>query len=173
MALVSCVFAASCGGAGAEGTGAVTSAQAAGSDAPDFSARDTDGATFRLSDHLGKEVILMDFWATWCTPCMDEMPHLESLYEADKAKGLLVVGVSIDGPETIADVPSFAKRHDMNFPVILDEDSRIVSLYNPKRSAPLSVLIDRKGHIVKVRESYNPGDEKFIQEDVEKALAAQ
>ena len=164
---------ASCGVEGAAGSGATTAAdtKAAGSMATDFAVRDTDGRTFRLSDHLGKEVILLDFWATWCEPCLSEMPHLESIYEENKAKGFLIVALAMDGPETVADVPMFAKRHNMTFPVVLDEDSHVVSIYNPKRSAPLSVLIDRKGRIVRVRESYNSGDENLVASDVAQALA--
>ena len=146
--------------------------QSPGNAATDFAVRDTDGKTFRLSDHLGKEVILLDFWATWCEPCLSEMPHLEKMYEENKAKGFLIVAISMDGPETVADVPSFAQRHDMTFPVVLDEDSHVVSVYNPKRSAPLSVLIDRTGHVIRVRESYNPGDENLVRADVAQALVA-
>lgn len=152
----------------AQGNGAA----AAGGVAQDFAVRDTQGTTFRLSDHLGKDVILLDFWATWCEPCLAEMPHLEEIYEANRAKGFLVVGISMDGPETVADVPSFAKRHNMTFPVVLDEDSHVVSIYNPKRSAPLSVLIDRHGRIARVRESYNSGDENYVAADVIAALAS-
>jgi peroxiredoxin len=142
-----------------------------GSMATDFAARDTEGKTFRLSDHLGKEAILLDFWATWCEPCLAEMPHLEELYEQNKGKGFLVAAVSMDGPETIADVPMFAKRHNMTFPVILDEDSHVISIYNPKRSAPLSVIIDRKGRVFRLREAYNSGDEKYVAADVAEVLA--
>jgi peroxiredoxin len=141
-----------------------------GGTATDFALRDTTGSTFRLSDHLGKEVILLDFWATWCEPCMAEMPHLEDLYEKEKAHGFLVVGISMDGPETVADVPSFARRHGMTFPVVMDEDSHVVSIFNPKRAAPLSVLIDRQGKIMRVRESYNSGDENLVAADVMQAL---
>jgi len=139
--------------------------------ATDFAARDVDGRTFRLSDHLGKEVVLLDFWATWCEPCLAEMPHLEALYEAHKAEGFRVVAIAMDGPETVADVPSFAKRHALTFPVVLDEDSHVVSIYNPKHAAPLSVLINRTGAVVRVRESYNPGDEELVAKDVAQALA--
>jgi peroxiredoxin len=135
-----------------------------------FTLKDMNGKNVKLSDFKGK-VILLDFWATWCEPCMAEMPHLEALYEANKAKGFVVVGLAMDGPETVADVPSFAKRHNMTFPIVLDEDSHVVSIYNPKRAAPLSVLIDRQGRIVRVRESYNSGDENLIAADVAQALA--
>jgi peroxiredoxin len=148
----------------------VKSAGDVGSAAQDFNARDTNGNTFRLSDHIGKEVVLIDFWATWCVPCLAEMPHLERMYEQYKSRGFLVVAVSMDGPETIADVPAFAKRNQMNFTVLLDEDSSIAGVYNPRKSAPLSAIIDKQGRISAVREGYNAGDEAYVEKDVLKAL---
>jgi peroxiredoxin len=156
---------------GTAAAAASPTAETAGTIAPDFTGRDVAGKTFRLSDHLGK-VVLLDFWSTYCEPCKAEFPHLRAMYEEERAKGLLVVGVAMDGPETVADVPSFVKRFELDFPVVTDEDSRIASLYNPKKSMPLSVLIDKGGRIVAVREGYNPGDEKLVGADVDKALAA-
>ena len=150
--------------------GDVKSASDVGTSAEDFTATDTDGNTFHLSDHVGKQVVLIDFWATWCQPCLAEMPHLEAMQDKYKKNGLLVVAVSMDGPESISDVPAFAKRNQMNFPVLLDEDSSIASIYNPRKSAPLSVIIDKTGRISAVREGYNPGDEAFVEKDVQKAL---
>ena len=151
----------------AAGTGGVSPA---GTVAPDFTGRDLQGKTFRLSDHLGKDVILLDFWSTYCEPCKAEFPHLRTMYDQARAKGLLVVAVAMDGPETAADIPAFVKRMDIDFPVVLDDDSRIASLYNPKKSMPLSVLISKTGRISVVREGYNPGDEKLVQADVTKEL---
>jgi peroxiredoxin len=151
--------------AAAQGSGS-----AAGTGAPDFTARDVDGRTFRLSDHFGKQVVLLDFWSTFCEPCKAEFPHLRAMYDRDKARGLLVVGVAMDGPETVADVPAFVKRFDIDFPVVLDDDSRIASLYNPKKSMPLSVIIDKAGRITVVREGYNPGDERLVAADIAAAL---
>jgi peroxiredoxin len=177
------IAAAGCGGASgapaaspAGGTASTTSASGnpgslkAGTQATDFAARDIDGKTVRLSDYLGKQAILLDFWSTFCEPCLAEMPHLRKLYNEQKEKGFVVLAISMDGPETVAEVPSFAKRNKMTFPVLLDEDSHIVSIYNPKKSAPLSVLIDKRGMVVRVREGYNPGDENQIAEDVQNVL---
>jgi peroxiredoxin len=127
------------------GQGQGAAAPGSGTAAPDFTARDVDGKTFRLSDHL-------------------------AMYASKKDKGLLVLGVAMDGPESAAEVPAFVKRHEVGFPVVLDDDSRIASLYDPKKSMPFSVLIGRDGHIVAVREGYNPGDEKLVEADVSKAL---
>jgi peroxiredoxin len=160
------------GAAGCGGAAASTDARAPAASAPDFTARDVDGNTFRLGDHLGKEVILLDFWSTFCEPCKAEFPHLRAMYATHKAQGLLVVGVAMDGPESIADVPSFVKRYHVDFPVVLDDDSRIASLYDPKKSMPLSVLIGRDQRTLAVREGYSPGDEKLVEADVARALDA-
>src|ERR1700730_7906030 len=174
LVIAACALAVACEGAGgatrspsASGPGG---ASPAGTIAPDFTARDVDGKTFRLSDHMGKEVVLLDFWATFCEPCKAEFPHLQALYERQRGRGLLVVGVAMDGPETVADVPAFVKRFEIRFPVVLDDDSRIASLYNPKKSMPLSVIIDRAGRIAVVREGYNAGDERLVAADVAAAL---
>lgn len=158
-ALPACVDAAS--NAVAPGGGAI---------ATDFTTRDVDGNTFRLSDHLGKEVILIDFWATWCQPCTAEFPHLQKMYDEERANNFIIVAVSMDGSDSIAEVPSFAHRNNITFPVVLDEDSHIASIYNPRKSAPLSILIDKHGAIATVREGYNPGDEELIYADVRKLV---
>ena len=142
---------------------------AQGAAATDFTLHDVDGQTVRLSDYTGK-VVLIDFWATWCVPCEAEIPHLESLYGANKDKGLVVLGISMDGPETIAAVGPFARKYNLSFPVLLDEETRVVGIYNQKRTAPLSVLIDRGGKIARVRSGYSAGDEKLIADDVQKLL---
>jgi peroxiredoxin len=171
--LVLPLFAVACGGAPSASAVAPSGsgdASQRGTAAPDFTARDVDGKTFRLSDHLGKKVVLLDFWSTFCEPCKAEFPHLRALYQEHKDNGLLVVGVSMDGPESVAEVPAFVKRYGVDFPVVLDEDSHIASLYDPKKSMPLSVLIARSGRIALVREGYNPGDEKLVGADVARAL---
>lgn len=158
-----------------QGSGSTSSSRepatfGAGAAASDFTARDIEGKTIRLSEHLGKDVVLINFCATWCEPCVAEFPHLRKLYETNKAKGFIILAVAMDGPETVANVPAFARRNQIGFPMLMDEDSRIASLYNPKKSAPLSVLIDKTGRVSAIREGYNPGDEEFLAQDVAKAF---
>ncbi len=141
-----------------------------GTRATDFTVRDTKGRTLRLSDYLGRKAILLDFWATYCEPCLAEMPHLEKMYEENKDRGFVVIALAMDGPETVAEVPSFVARNGLTFPVALDADSHVASIYNPKSSAPLSVLIDKQGNVVRVREGYNPGDEALVEADVARAV---
>jgi peroxiredoxin len=159
---------AGCGETSAAGPGSTTAASSAR--ARDFSTRDTAGNTVRLSDYLGKQVVLLNFSATWCQPCLAEIPHLRKIHESYKAKGLVLWTISMDGPETVAEVPAWAKRNQMPFPVLYDEDSSIASIYNPKKSPPLNILIDKTGNVVWTHEGYNPGDEKELEERVSKAL---
>jgi peroxiredoxin len=140
--------------------------------ASDFSLRAIDGQTFRLSDYLGKDVILLSFWATWCVPCTAEMPALEKLHETYKDKGLKIVGISMDGPETIANVESTVRRYGATYPVVLDEETRVVAAYNPTRDAPFTVIIDRDGRIVESRLGYTLGDEVQLEKTLQGLLAA-
>jgi peroxiredoxin len=144
--------------------------QRAGATATDFSAQDLGGKTVRLSSYLGKQAVLLNFWQTWCEPCLQEFPHIRRMYDANKAKGFVVFGVAMDGPETVANVPAFVKRNMLDFPILLDEDSHVAAIYNPKKSAPLSVLIDKRGKIAAIREGYNPGDEEYLAKDVARVL---
>jgi peroxiredoxin len=164
---VMCTMGTGCAGGG---RGGADDASQVGAAAVDFTARDVEGQTFRLSDHLGKQVILLDFWATYCPPCVAEFPHVKKLWVEHQKDGFLPVAVSMDGPETMSDVPSFARRNGLEFPVVLDEDSRIATLYNPRKSAPFTMLIDRSGRIVKAREGFNPGDELLLRKEVLAAL---
>jgi peroxiredoxin len=167
---------AACGGAqssGAQSPKPEGGAQdgTSGATATDFALDDVKGNRFQLSDHLGKEVILLDFWATWCDPCKAEMPHLVDIYKKNKDKGLLMVAISMDGPESLAQVRGDAQQLHIPFPVVLDAESRVVASYNPRRSAPYSVLIDRKGHVAKQHDGYTAGDEVHLAKEIDEELA--
>jgi peroxiredoxin len=171
-ALLSCA-AASCGPEatpGAQSPGGATATQAGGGSAPDFSLRSTDGKTIHLSDYLGKSVVLIDFWSTTCDPCLAEMPHLVDLYKAKKDKGFVVLAVSLDGPESLADVNRVAHDKEMIFPVLLDEETTVVARYNPKREMPFAVLVDKSGTIVEKKAGYTPGDEKVLAAEINRLL---
>jgi peroxiredoxin len=145
-------------------------AQGTQASAPDFSLQSTDGRTVHLSDYLGKSVVLIDFWSTTCDPCMAEMPYLVDLYNAKKGKGFVVLAVSLDGPESLADVNRVVHDKEMIFPVLLDQETTVVARYNPKREMPFAVLIDKSGSIVEKKAGYTPGDEKVLVAAVEKML---
>lgn len=138
--------------------------------APDFELPALDGSSLRLSQYKGKKVVLLDFWATFCAPCLAAMPHLEQMYLKYRSQGLEIVGVSIDGPESIAQVRAEVAKMGISFPVLLDQETRAVSLYNPRTSAPYSVLIDRNGVIAARSEGYTTGDWRNLEREILAAL---
>jgi peroxiredoxin len=158
----------------ASGCGAGSSAPTADASAsalpPDFELPRLGGGSERLSSHFGKHVVLVDFWATFCKPCLRAMPELDALYRERRARGFVVLGVAIDGPGSAAEVQAEVARLGVSFPILLDEESRAVSLYNPRASAPFSVLIGRDGSVLAKREGYTTGSHASLATDVDAAL---
>lgn len=138
--------------------------------APDFSLPALDGSLVRLSDSIGKKVILIDFWSTSCEPCLVSMPLLAELYSKYRDQGLEILAISLDGPESRAQVANVVHQKGMNFPVLLDEETEVVAQYNPKRELPFQALIDRSGHIVRTKGGYSPGDETSLEAAIQAAL---
>ena len=132
----------------------------------DFTLRDADGNDVRLRDFLGKNVILVDFWATWCVPCVKELSHFQRFHETYKDKGLVVLAISEDGPDTVAQVKPYQKRYKYNFTILLDTESKVLALYNPRVVLPYTLLIGRDGRIAKIHQGYSPGDEKMIEQEI-------
>ena len=141
----------------------------AGEKAADFTLRSIDGTEVKLSDYRGK-VVMVNFWATWCGPCKVEMPHLDKMDKDFEAKGFEVISISTDDARASSKVKPLIKRGGYGFTVLLDKDTSVVSQYNPAKTLPYNVLIDREGNIFKVYQGYNPGDEKEMRHDVEQLL---
>lgn len=168
LALVGATLLLGCSAAGPSAAPSAGSSTAARP--PDFELPRLHGGTERLSDHFGKNVVLVDFWATFCKPCLRAMPDLDALYRARRERGFVVLGVSIDGPGSTADVQAEVARLGVSFPILLDQESRAVALYNPRASAPFSVLIGRDGRVLAQREGYTTGSHASIERDVDAAL---
>ena len=114
-----------------------------GAEMPDFTLETVDGETVSLSDYRGQPIVL-NFWATWCTPCREEMPLLQETYEAHADAGLVVLGVNVR--ETPEAVERFLEEVGVDFPVVLDPDSAVVNRYLVT-SLPLTFFIDREGRL--------------------------
>ena len=122
---------------------------AVGHRAPDFSLRDPDGKHVQLSQVLKEKAVFLNFWATWCPPCREEMPTMERAYRDYKIRGLEILAVSLDaGSEAAvaAKVKEFMSGLKVTFPVLLDLQGDVVRSYR-LRGLPMSYLIDRKGVI--------------------------
>jgi cytochrome c biogenesis protein CcmG/thiol:disulfide interchange protein DsbE len=121
----------------------VTSATTAHAMAPDFTLPTPDGKDLQLSSYRGK-VILLDFWATWCDPCREEIPHFVELQQKYSDHGLQIIGVSMD--DSAEPVRPFYQRFHMNYPVVMGT-AKTGELYGGILGLPISFLIGRDGRI--------------------------
>jgi peroxiredoxin len=134
--------------------------------AADFTLPDLKGKPFKLSSLKGKTVLL-DFWATWCGPCIDDIPTLKSLQAKYKEKGLVVLGVSIDDSSP-KEVAAFTKEHQFTYPVVLTGgQDKIPDGYNIF-GLPAAYLIDANGTVIK--KYYGPKDEHEVGADIQVAI---
>ncbi len=117
---------------------------------------------FRLEDHLGEKPIVILFWATWCAPCRQELPLYQQLYQRYEDDGLVVVAVSMDGSNTLSGAGPMARRLGLTFPVVSDLDTAVTSRLNPRRAAPFSIWIDRRGRIVREQEGFSLSEREEI-----------
>ena len=135
-----------------------------GNRAKDFSLTTLNGEEIKLSDFKGK-VIILDFWATWCPPCRQEIPDFVDLYSTYKDKGLIIIGVCLTKNE--ASLRSFAEQYNVNYYMGLGSYS-ITQLYGGIRAIPTTFVIDRQGNIVKKYVGYR--DKSVFEQDINNLL---
>ncbi|MDR2588878.1 MAG: TlpA family protein disulfide reductase [Spirochaetales bacterium] len=114
--------------------------------AKDFSLPLLGGGNRSLSSLKGK-IVLLNFWATWCPPCREEMPSMETLYNKFKNEGLEFLTVTVDSKDAEEEVKAFMRSLRLSFPVALDPPGKVFALYNV-RSIPTTYIVDRNGNIV-------------------------
>lgn len=130
--------------------------------APAFSLPARGGSTVDLSQFKG-QVVMINFWASWCVPCRKEMPLLENIYNKYKSLGFTLIGVNVEPDQK--DAESFLKQTPVSFPVLFDAKSQVSGLYNVQ-GMPTTVFIDRKGHVRLVHQSYTAGDENLYMDQI-------
>lgn len=139
-----------------------------GSRAPEIGLNDLAGHRVDLAGFRG-HVVVVDFWASWCEPCADEMPVLEALYTSLHGQGLDVVGVSQDS--TAGNITSFLRRVHVSFPIVHDNGHAVADRYGP-RGMPTSFIIDRHGIVRFVHRGYRASDRAAIEREVRQLVAA-
>jgi thiol-disulfide isomerase/thioredoxin len=127
-----------------------------GQPAPDFALRSFADQNVRLSEHLG-EVVIVNFWATWCGPCRQEMPLLDEIYAKYRRAGLVLFSINID--EDRARGMEMAQTLKVSYPVLFDERKDVSKSYQVN-AMPVTVLIGRDGLVRYISEGYKPGYEK-------------
>ena len=140
--LVLAMMVVACAGPGAGAAQGVNQ----GNQARDFTLETLEGDELSLRDYRGN-VVLVNFWATWCAPCRDEIPDIQATYEAYQDDGFVVLGVNVE--ESRQQVEPFVTALGMTYPVLLDETGQVLKMYRAI-GLPMSVILDRDG-VIQVR----------------------
>jgi thiol-disulfide isomerase/thioredoxin len=127
-------------------------------EAQSFALLTLGGPSMSLADYSGR-MVLLNFWATWCAPCVLEMPSMQNLYDTFRDQGLEVVAVNVQEDRDI--VAAFVEEHGFSFPILLDSNGRTTSDY-AVRGLPTSYLIDRKGNLIGMKVGFHLWDEPEV-----------
>ena len=137
----------------------LASSELEGQTAPDFALKSSTGENMRLSEYRG-DVVMVNFWATWCGPCRQEMPLLDELYQRYSRVGFNLLGVNIDDDSRRA--MRMIEELGVDFPVLFDASKRVSELYDVD-AMPVTVIIDREGTVRYVHQGYKPGyEDKYL-----------
>jgi peroxiredoxin len=134
--------------------------------APAFTLTALTGQQAALSQYKG-QVVMVNFWATWCGPCQQEMPLLDQMYKKYKPAGFTLIGVNVD--KDAPPVKELMARKPVSFPVLLDPANQVSKAYHVDEM-PSSVIIDRKGEIRYIHRGYRPGDENEYQDRIRQLI---
>lgn len=129
-------------------------------DAPDFTLKSLEGSNLRLEEYRG-QVVLINFWASWCGPCRQEMPLLDRLHNRYEDTGFAVLGINVEGD--VAPAQEVVAETNVTFPILIDDGQKVSQLYNLK-AMPSTVVVDRDGVVRYIHLGYKPGDEaKYVE----------
>ncbi|MDR2214982.1 MAG: TlpA family protein disulfide reductase [Nevskiaceae bacterium] len=123
--------------------------------APGFELPDLSGQSINLAQYRG-QVVMINFWASWCAPCRQEMPLLEQMHKKYQPLGFTMIGVNVE-PDS-AKAVDWLKATPVTFPILLDTASQVSKLYGVQ-GMPNTVIVDRKGNLRWLHRGYKPGDE--------------
>jgi peroxiredoxin len=137
-----------------------------GADAPDFALRSATGANLRLSEHRG-QVVMINFWATWCGPCRQEMPKLDEIFSRYERAGFTLLGINID--EDTGRAQRLADELGVSFPLLFDDEQNVSRLYDVQ-AMPMTVMVDRSGKVRSVHYGYRAGMEQRYLDEVRALL---
>ncbi len=145
---------------------------------PDFTLAQAKGPDIRL-DKLKGQVIMMNFWATWCGPCRQEMPELETLYQRYKNSGFLILGINIENSNNVKkrkEIEDFIIETNLSFPILYDLNKEVTTIIekdfiNKRMGMPTTIFLDRNGNARFFHEAYRPGDENKYEKVIEILLS--
>ncbi|MFB6317148.1 TlpA disulfide reductase family protein [Saccharicrinis sp. FJH54] len=135
----------------------------------DLELKSVDNRWVNLEDLQGEQLTIIDFWATWCKPCLNAMPKINSIYEMYKDKGVNVIGINVDSPRNHSKVKPLLSSLKITYPVLYDMDEDVKNELNVS-VLPTLCILDSEGKLVYTHEGFTPGDEEKIKEEIEKRL---
>jgi peroxiredoxin len=136
--------------------------------APDFTLLTLDGTEASLSQFRGQPV-LINFWASWCFSCREEMPEMVRMYESHQAEGLMILGVNLTFQDALPDVQAFAGEFNITFPILLDEDGTVTEKLYQIPGIPTTIFVNRDGTIERIQAGLitGPQFDQYIAEILE------
>ena len=136
---------------------------------PDLELKNLDRQYVRLKDVQGEHLTVVDFWATWCKPCLASIPKIDELAREFKSKGVVFWGINVDSPRNESKVKPFVRSMNISYPVFLDGDMELMDNLNVS-VMPTLIILDTKGKVHFFHEGYQPGDEKIVREKIQQLL---
>ena len=136
---------------------------------PSLTLKKMNGKSVKLSEYLNKGPVLINFWATWCSPCKKDMVFLDQFERRYKDNGLSILSISIDSQKSLAHVRSYIRANNYTYDVFLDPNRQVFKKLNGNLM-PTNVLIDKDGKVLWRHYGYIPGDEKNMDLELRSAL---
>jgi thiol-disulfide isomerase/thioredoxin len=134
-----------------------------------FELKDIENNHRSYNELKGEKLTLIDFWATWCGPCIKAIPELNKIYDIFKSQGVEVIGINCDGPRSVSKVAPFSKSLNIKYPVLIDINSDIRNKLNIL-AFPTLIIVDANNKVVWIHEGFVSGDTEIIIAEIEKLL---
>lgn len=132
---------------------------------PEIYLETTENEEVLISELQGSELTVVDFWATWCKPCLIAIPELVKIYGEFSDSGVSFIGINIDSPRNKAKIRPFAEARGITYPVLMDTDQEMMHEMNVVQ-VPTLIIFDKNGKQVFVHEGFNPGDQELLREKI-------
>ncbi len=136
----------------------------------DFTLNDLTNAAYSFSELKGEKLTLIDFWTTWCRPCMRAIPELNKFHETYQHRGVNVIGINCDGPRSVSKVLPLSRSLKIKYTVLLDINAEVMKSLHLS-AFPTLVFVNPEGKIIWIHEGFISGDEELIKRQIEKHLS--